>query len=337
MTFDPRCPPTSNSLNRLRLEAAALPDILRGKRGYELLSTQALNTLIRPYTGEVAEFYQQAALDADWAIALARLLGQSLGGLLLALIRSDAQTHQANPDKPAAYWTHWSTIQRVYLGGGLVRGKVGEIIAAQAQATVQSLADEPGFQVIRAEHPQYLPLLGAARTVPAGHRASLLDFGSSYVKRAIAHYTQNGLSRLQIRESLPNEFPSDSVDARFIFARMVDIIVQAYTEVDTPIVPISVASYVSERGQPLLTQAGAYMSLAQLTPDVPAALSQAASDRLGTAVEVRLLHDGTAAALYYAPMEQAAVIMLGTALGCGYPVSRPGLALCPVAPTLVVG
>lgn len=310
---------------------------MRGMVGYDLLSTQALNALIQPYTREVAVFYEQAALEVDWAVAIAHTLGERLGCMLLVLTRNDAQTQQTNPDKPAAYWTHWSAIHQIYLGGGFVRGKAGEIIATQAQATVQSLANEPGYQVIRAEHPQYLPLLGAARTVQAGNRASILDFGGSYVKRAIAHYTKDHLSRLQIRESLPNDCSTHADDARFIFERMVDIIVQSYTEVDAPVVPISIASYVSERGQPLLTQAGTYMQLAQLTPDVPAALSQATSDRLGTTVEVKLLHDGTAAALYYAPLEHAAVIMIGTALGSGYSVSRPGLALCPVSPMLVVG
>jgi hypothetical protein len=73
------------------------------------------------------------------------------------------------------------------------------------------------------------------------------------------------------------------------------------------------------------------MHLARLTPDVPAALSQSASERLRKTVQVRLLHDGTAAALYYAPQKQAAVIMTGTALGSGYPVDRPNLPLCPVS------
>jgi hypothetical protein len=78
------------------------------------------------------------------------------------------------------------------------------------------------------------------------------------------------------------------------------------------------------------------MHLARLTPDVPAALSQAVSERLGKTVEIRLLHDGTAASLYYAPQEYAAVIMIGTALGSGYPVVRPNLALYPISPEFAI-
>ena len=309
---------------------------MRGKVGYELVSTSALNALIQPYTSEVEVFYKQAALEADWAIKVANTLGTRLGCLLLALVRNDAQSRQANPDKPAAYWSHWSGIRTVYLGGGLMRGQAGQIIASQAQATLQTLANEPGYRVIQAENPQYLPLLGAARIVQAGKRANILDFGGSYVKRAMAHYTANTLGRLQIRDSLPSAFPTHDDDSHRIFERMVDIIAQSYTEGDAATVPVSIAAYVDERGQPLLAQGGIYMQQARLTRDVPASLSQAISDRLGKSVQVKLLHDGTAAALYYAPVEHAAVIMLGTALGSGYPVARPGLTLCPVSATLIV-
>ena len=336
MTFDPRFPPTSNSLNRLRLEAAALPDAVRGKTGYELLSTTALEALIQSYTSETAVFYEQVARKANWAIEIARTLGDRLGWLLFVLIHNDRYTWQANPEKPPAYWTYWSGVRSVYLGGGLVRGQAGEIIAAQAQATLHRFANDPDSRVTQAAYPQYLPLLGAARIVQAGQRASVLDFGGSSVKRAIAHYTNHAFSRLQIREALPSDFPTRADDARLIFERMVDILVQAYAEADSPMIPVSIAAYVNERGQPALAQGGIYMQLAQLTTDVPTAFSQAVSERLGTPVEVKLVHDGTAAALYYAPIDHAAVIMMGTALGSGYPVGRTALSLCPVSPTLIV-
>ena len=66
--FDPRCPPTTNSLNRLRLAAATLPDQVRGKSGYELVSTRAVNTLIQPYTTEIAQFYEQVAVEAKMQV-----------------------------------------------------------------------------------------------------------------------------------------------------------------------------------------------------------------------------------------------------------------------------
>ena len=332
--FDPRFPPTSNSLNRLKLEATILPDHVRGKVGYELLSTQALHDLIQPHTDEVAVFFEQVTLETEWAVDIANTLGTNLGFLLLTLLQQDDRTYEANPDKPAGFWSHWTDIRKVYLGGGPIRGKVGEIITTKAQATLQELADDPTYRVIQVRHPQHLPVLGAARMVQSGNRACVLDFGGSYIKRAIAHYSATTLRRLQIRDSFPHDLQDD--DALRIFEQMVDIIVDSYSNADALLIPISVAAYVDKRGQPLATQGGIYMQLATLTEDIPAALSQTVTERLGKPVEVKLIHDGTAAALHFTPTENAAVIMLGTALGSGYPVPRLDQLLCPVSPSLIV-
>jgi hypothetical protein len=334
--FDPRYPPTSNSLNRLRLEAASVPDALRGQWGYTLLSAQTLKMLIEPYTPDVAIFYEETAREADWAVKITTTLGTRLGTLLLTLLRNDAQTQQANAEKPAGFWDYWSGVQTVYLGGGMLRGRVGQLIAAQAQTTLQSLAQEPAYRVIRAEHPQMLPLLGAARTIQTGQRACVLDFGGSYVKRAIAHYTPEGLRRMQILDSLPSNFPADAALAQDVFERMVEIIARSYADADALTIAVSIASYVDAQGQPLLTQGGLYMNLARLTQNLPAALSQAVSEHLGKTLQVRVLHDCTSAALFFSPTDYAAVMMIGTALGAGYPVSRPNLNLRPVSQELTV-
>lgn len=336
MTFDPRYPPTSNSLNRLRLEAAGLPDDVRGADGYGLVSAHALTGLIAPHTSDLAAFYERAALGTPWAAEIAQALGLRLGCLLYTLTHNDAETRRANPDKPDGYWTYWSGVRRVYLGGGMVRGAAGEIITARARTTLQDLANSSAYTVVRGDYPQYLPVLGAARVVQAGSRACVLDFGGSMVKRAVAHYTAGAMSRLDIREPLPSDFPSGGDSPALVFERMADIIAQAYGGADAPTIPVSIAAYTDERGQPQTAQGGVYAQLAQLTPDVPAAFSQAVGERLGRQVEVRLLHDGTAAALFYAPMDGAAVVMLGTALGSGYPVARPALPLCPVSAALQV-
>ena len=262
--FDIRFPPTSNSLNRLRLEAAILPDDARGKGGYGLLSSHALQALLQPHTHDVKTLYEQAEQNANWALEIARTLGTRLGWLLATLVGNDAQTQQANPDKPAAYWTHWSGIRKIYLGGGLVSSKVGDMMATEAQATLQQLTNAAHYEVIRVAHPEYLPLMGAARIVEAGSRASILDFGGSYVKRAIAHYDANGsFNRLQIRDSMPNDFEETGNNAQHVFERMADIIVQSYTGLDSPTVPVSIAAYVDAQGQPRLVQGGTYAQLAQ--------------------------------------------------------------------------
>lgn len=351
--FNPQYPPTTNSLNRLRLVAGCdhlWPDSVRGKSGYELLSSLALNSLIEQHASpdsypaemdaRMAWFYQQVAAGAPFTAGVAETIGARLGYLLLTLLLNDDATYQANPDKEAAYWSYWSQVHTIHLGGGMMSGTMGAQVAEQAQAIVRHQAALSDYAVFPAAHPRILPLLGAARLVQAGLAALVLDFGGTFVKRAIAHLTTQGLIHFQILDSLPSNFPAVTVetpeDARPIFERMVDIIVQSCVGVDADTIPVSIAAYVDGRGQPLLTQHGIYMNLAQLASDVPQALSAAVSERVGRKVKVRLLHDGTAAALFYAPQEHAAVLMLGTALGSGYPVARPNLRLQPVAQPLVV-
>ena len=52
---------------------------------------------------------------------------------------------------------------------------------------------------------------------------------------------------------------------------------------------------------------------------VAAELSRQVSTALDTSIRITLLHDGTAAAAAYAGQQSAAVIMMGTALGVGFP------------------
>ena len=334
--FNPLYPPTSNSLNRLKLEAALLPDAIRGKTGYELISTDALNTLINPYTSDIATFYEQVTLETEWAVDIVHTLGRHLGYLLLTLVGNDKHTHLANPDKSSDFWSYWSTVKTVYLGGGFISGLAGQILSSEAQNTLETYLKNGDYRVIQADYPQYLPLLGAARTVPDGNRALVLDFGGTFVKRAIAYYGADGLEKLQTIHTLRSGFPDNPDDPQDVFYRMVDMIVQSYGEVDAKIIPISIAAYVDEYGQPLPTQGGVYKHLAQLAGNLPLALSEAVSVRLQKPVQIKIFHDGTAAALRYTPSDHAAVIMIGTALGSGYPVERPTLRLRPIKPILTV-
>lgn len=358
MSFDPRYPPTTNSLNRLRLELASpalLPDDIDGKTGYELLSTRALNHLIEDYIqahslavpelpdDRMAWFYERVKTDSDLSATIGITIGDRLGCLLLTLMQNDEGTRHANLDKAAAYWDYWSDVRDIFLGGGLLSGGFGQRVADQAQALLRHRQALANATVTLAGHPQHLPILGAARIVPSGRRAAGFDFGGTFVKRALATYGDVGLQSVRLLDTVSAEFSHRTVEtpeeARPIFERMVDIIAQTYreTNADADTIPVCIASYVDEHGQPLVTQRGIYMNLARLTGDVGGALSQAVSDRLGQPVTIRLLHDGTAAALYYAPRQHAAVLMIGTALGSGYPVPRPNLALRSVVSPLRVG
>jgi hypothetical protein len=83
------------------------------------------------------------------------------------------------------------------------------------------------------------------------------------------------------------------------------------------------ACYLDE-GQPYLSEGGCYGRLQGLADNLQAHLAEEIGRRLGCPVYLRLLHDGSAAAAY-AGAERTAVIMLGTALGVGFPPVEEGL------------
>ena len=80
---------------------------------------------------------------------------------------------------------------------------------------------------------------------------------------------------------------------------------------------ISMASYVID-GIVNDTRSG-YAKLFVLSDNYAGYLAKALEDRLGRTINIRLVHDGTAAALYYKGAENAVCITAGTALGVGFP------------------
>jgi predicted NBD/HSP70 family sugar kinase len=327
--FNPLYPPNFNSLNGLVF--AELPDECPqsywGKKGYDFLSLQALIQHIQAnltqlelgdsaYSSFVPAFFVRLEEGNPTAIKIMQQMGQALGLILLTLHDATEWNRLANPSKDAAYWDYWGRVNQVYIGGGLASGKAGEIMAHEAQKLCS------GIRVIAAEHPQYLPLMGAARYVPTGRSALVLDFGGTSVKRAITRY-EDGLSQLELLPSLPFDTPRNSPQA--IFDNFISILAKSYTKVESAIIPVSIAAYVDEKGQPYHNQHGIYMQMASLSDNLPHLLSSTLSKRIGRDVHVKLLHDGTAAASFFSPLENAAVITIGTAIGSGYPVPRPNL------------
>jgi hypothetical protein len=91
----------------------------------------------------------------------------------------------------------------------------------------------------------------------------------------------------------------------------------------------SIASYLRD-GQPLARQGGAYAYLLGLSDNLADRLGERLTATLGREMMVRLLHDGTAAATAMSGERHAAIVMLGTALGVGFPsASGPPCSLSP--------
>jgi hypothetical protein len=359
MSLDPYHLTPAASLNRLRivdLPGLDIPDEVRGKTGYELASTHYLSEQIRLHSAELKLSAEELAVEerelprlldrcfksGDAAVqAVVRGIGQQLGCnlacLLLTLKRGDAVNREARPDWDASYWDHWHSIRLVLFGGGLISGYYlrlaitpGIVIALLRIIGPQAMK-ELNLRVNIAGNAGSLPLIGAAchLSMEAGCGV-VLDFGGSFVKRALIFYEQDDTMHDRSLPSIPVQWTEEG-QTENLFRFMADVIAdtwrQAYNAGRMPsrLIPVSIAAYIRD-GQPLERQGGIYAALRLLSANTEHSLSEAVSKRLGSAVQIRLLHDGTAAASSYAGSEQTAVMMLGTAIGIGFPPpSQEGL------------
>lgn len=269
--------------------------------------------------------------------AVARRLGRNLGWLLIALHRGDAANQAVRPDWQPADWETWAEVRQVWLGGGLSSGRLGETIAAEAR----QILDELGYGRIEVTLSPYrgqIALVGAARTlaftagasaIPGarGRRRVLgLDFGHTLIKRAVLTYVDGTLTNLgplsprliDWRTIDPGQ--DEAALGRAVLALLADAIAEIAAEAPhvEPLALVSVAAY-KQRGR--LVGNGPYATIHAAAGDLPAAgiISAAASDRAGHPLSVQVIHDGTAAALAHAGSAHSAVIVMGTALGVGFP------------------
>jgi hypothetical protein len=350
--FDPYHLTPRASLNRVRIAdvPGGVPDPdVRGQTAYDLLSAASIANRVREHAAELhldasgqldptrllpLLSLRMTAADQgirDTALAIARSVGRSLGYLILTLRRGDAVNRQARDDWDDSVWTHWSRIRVVWLGGGIVSGPLGPALRNHAaEVLAEHGVDDVAIRL--AAYPAALPLIGAARSVPAGGQAALVfDFGTSLIKRAQAHYRGGSLAGLRLLAPMPGPqiAPSpgaepSAADVLSLAYYMMSALAHTWREATqsgaalAPDLVVSLASYVRD-GQPIPRQGGIYSYLRVLAPTLAAWLSDQLSERTGTSLRVSLVHDGTAAARAYAGEEYAAVVTIGTALGVGFP------------------
>jgi hypothetical protein len=359
--LDPARLTPAASLNRVRFvetTGLALPPDLLGRTAHELLSARALADLVRRHAdvlgpGGVSDTDALAVLDRslvdgppaaqDAVEAVARRFGERLGWLLAVLRRGDDAHRAARSDWDDTYWRHWAGLSTVYLGGGLVSGRLGPRLVEHAARTLAATGSTD-CAIRLAPWPAHLPLIGAARVAPASSASTavVLDFGHSFVKRASARYEDGALAALRLlpprparwTEIAPGTDPTAD-DTRRLGDFLVATVAEAWRAArnDTggvsPTVVASLASYLRD-GQPLARQGGAYAYLLGLSDNLAGWLGERVSRAVGRPLAVSLLHDGTAAASALAGEAQAAVITLGTSLGVGFPpASGPSRPLAP--------
>ena len=352
--FDSRHLRPLASLNRRQVIALPAADpAWVGRRGWELLSKHALADLVGArvktlgldgvdpanYPLRLNECLDSAdALLWLTAEAIAAEFGRRLGCLVASLLLSPAGLSDPLTAWEAAYLDYWhKQVRHIFLGGGHASGRLGPLIARAAQEALKECG-VAGYTFQAAHAPAWLPLIGAGRTLPIGSvpigsvpvdcrgAAVLFDCGGTRAKRGIAFYDAQGalvelrrLPEVDIAGVITRGTPLELAQA--MLGVMVETIqaVPAGVELARP-VTVSVASYVKD-GQPLKINRDAYSCLGQVAADLPAWFAehiQAACGSAAPAVQVKFMHDGEAAACALAGQPQAAVIMLGSALGVGF-------------------
>jgi len=323
--FDPASLDGEASLNKLVIGRVrgAQPAHL-GEKGGDLLGRDAIVRLLQQRCGvdvrdDAVSDWLAAAIAADRprAAGVVDEVGDRLASLLATL--RDPATAAAAAGGRRTYLEVWQTLDAVVLGGGLMKGVVGERVAARAAAVLTAGgADPPTVRVAR--HPEWLALVGAARSA-SGRDAQVivLDGGQTSIKRGIAQLNGHSLVSVRLFAPVPVSSLSKS-DLPGVVARSAAALRERHPGT-APEVMFSVASYVRD-GKPVRDRESMYE---QLDP---------ASMLSAFGVRVRLMHDGSAAWRGADTEARSAVIMLGTWLGVGIGPHRE--RLCSFSPGFTI-
>lgn len=333
-----------NGIPVVDIPGMRVDDGIRGKLSGDLVSSRVLHRLIRE-SGTVLQLPEEltdnlsgAAVYLDGcfvssdevvhqaAEAIARRIGRNLGYALLVLRRADDVNRRARLDWDDAWWHHWQTVPVIWLGGGLIRGRLRDYLPEAIMQVFQE-GNTPVPDIRLDTHGPWLPLAGAARCVPPGYQHALIfDCGGTAIKCACAHYdedgTLTGLTPLLIepRPQIAITTLDDPAQLQVFLDMLLDVFARAMgrlpvsPEMLAPVIPVSMAAYIARSGIPLPRERGLYAALRLIEPDLLTAMRAGFFERTGQRRQFRLIHDGTAAATLH---NEGFTITLGTALGVG--------------------
>ncbi|HLF77232.1 MAG TPA: hypothetical protein VJB57_07025 [Dehalococcoidia bacterium] len=349
MPLDPEHLTPAASVNRVRivdLPGLHLPDNVRDKTALDLCSQAALARQIReiaprlgiPGTLDDAELPPALAACLSSADPDARSVaeavcadyGRNLGLVIATLKRGDGVNRRAREEWDESYWRHWAGVRRLWLAGGLVSGALGVLVREHVtRALLEAGVRDCEVRVFA--KPSVLPLVGAARGVIADARAVLVtDFGQTKLKSAVAVYDTGRLQRIDVLPEMPSVVSAPNV-AEAMALRLAGLYRAEEAKANrlAPEIAVCIASYVRDN-HPYNYTRTQFAVLHRDTDNLGDWLTARLSDLVGCELRVRLLHDGSAAANAFAGEPNTAVIMMGTALGVGFPsLVRPASALAP--------
>lgn len=257
--------------------------------------------------------------------------GNRLGLILLALRLGEKENRQAREDWTDEHWEYWAQLDTIIFVGGLASGMLGRKIKERIQFVFDVASAKP-YNIMLFDNGTYVGVMGCAQKLMKSNTTSLVfDFGHTNLKRCVV---RKGKSFDEVREVIPLE----SVQSCFVHSKLEDhenpwqtalmlhrylvkVIVDTYKEQNVKHTLsdefiISIANY--NAGGVLNSVRGGYAKLTELSNDYAKLLCEDLSGMLHKKVKVKLVHDGTANALYFSAIENAACISLGTAFGVGF-------------------
>ena len=291
------------------------------------------------------------------AIRIARKYGNRLGMFLLVLKTGLPENRAAREDWEDVHWEYWANINTIFLAGGLASGRMGEYMLMVVKELFEK-ANVPMYNIIRNTNSSEMGAKGCLTMLEDDNDVHILfDFGQTKIKRLIAvrrydnsydegpesdYYTYSYGSKKYIGDYFGEEYsliklPSKKSinmgwyiedenerrrQAEELHNYIVESIVETYYEalqygaIRWEIV-ISIASYVMD-GKIHDARSG-YAKLCTLSHNYAGYLAKDLEKRLNRGIIIKLVHDGTAAALYYKGVKNSVCITAGTAFGVGFP------------------
>ncbi len=339
------------SLNKAilaKLPVYGIDDSIQGLSFRDVFSTQVIVNEIKAeakhYNIDISRFEDymlpkllDKALVSDdvkyrqLATKIAVKFGNRLGLLLLTLKLGEKENRAARPDWEQRHWDYWAQLDTVIFVGGLASGMLGRRIKERI-AFIFDLAGVKPYNIMLFDNGTYVGVLGCAQKLMHSNTTSLVfDFGHTNLKRCVVRKGKNeGEVRELIElESIKSCFVHSKLEdhenpwqtALMLHRYLVKVIVDTYKEqikkhpLSDEII-ISIANY--NAGGVLNSIRGGYAKLTELSNDYAKLLNEDLSGMLRKRVKVRLVHDGTANALYFSEIENSVCISLGTAFGVGF-------------------
>lgn len=265
------------------------------------------------------------------ALRIARKFGNRLGMLLLLLKTGLPENRAIREDWDDEHWEYWANIETIFLAGGIANGRMCDYMLMVVEELFEK-ANVPMYHIVRNVNSSEIGAKGCLSQIADADDVHLLfDFGQTMMKRMIAvrgsDDEEYSLINLPSKKSINMEWYIDDDaerrrQAEELHRYIVEIILETYEEalqygsIGWEIV-ISIASYVKD-GEIYDARSG-YAKLCTLSDNYAGYLAASLELKLDRSIMIKLVHDGTAAALYYKGAKNAVCITMGTAFGVGFP------------------